>query len=80
MAEPATIKTNNEFFTGIGPGNKIFRYRTPHLIVNIVGTVNIGVDGINFMPLVAGNHTLSFVNAKTVYFSGTGTWTGWGLS
>lgn len=79
MANTPTTKTNNEYFSGSSTGSKVFAYSTPHVIVSTSGTVGFGFDGYNYMTLASGNHELYYINAKTIYFNGSGTWVGWGL-
>lgn len=74
-----TTKTNNAFFSITNTGNKVFVYEANNIIFSITGTMSIGFDGVNFMPLTVGNHELYHVSAKTIYFSGTGTAIGFGL-
>jgi hypothetical protein len=72
-------KTNNEYFSGTNAGSKVLEHLANHVIVSVTGTMSIGFDGTNYMPLTAGNHEFYYVNVKTVYFSGTGTWSGFGV-
>ena len=73
-------KTNNEFFSGSNTAAASLNKLANHIFVNVTGTLAIGFDGTNYMTLTAGNHEFYYVNVKKVYFSGTGTWTGWGVA
>ena len=79
MATPTT-KTNNVYFSGLNTGNAVLAYAVHHLYISVsTGTLSIGFDGVNFMPLTTGNHEFYNVHAKTIYIDGTGSWSGWGL-
>lgn len=80
MAAIPTTKTNNLYFSGTNTGNSVLDHAVYHIIIHVsTANLSIGFDNTNFMPLTAGNHVFNNIHAKTIYMSGTGVWSGWGL-
>lgn len=79
-----TINTENQayqHFSGSAVNDIIFARPIHHLILTTSGTVGLSLDGgDNFMTITAGTHQFLYLHAKRIYFNGSGTWSGIGIS
>ncbi len=80
MSETTTNKTV-QYFVSTGTQDHVFSRSISGMLVTFSGTNNMSFDGTNFMPMTAGTYqftNLGFI--KNVYFTGSGTRTGYGFA
>ena len=76
-----TTSTAHQYFSGAGVGDVAFARSISQLIITTTGTVGMSLDeGQNFMPITAGTYQFEFVWAKTLFFNGSGAWSGFGIA
>lgn len=74
-----TTSTCHQYFSGSGAGTITFARSVTSIIITVSGSVNMSLDGTNFMPLTNGTYQFSYVWVKDISFTG-GTWSGFGIS
>ena len=76
-----TSNTNFQHFSGSSTDAVEFSRSINSVIIDITGNVVWSLDGgTNFMPLCEGTHQFERLNHTKIFFDGTGSYSGVGMS
>lgn len=79
MADIRPAKATFQQFSGTGTNVVRFARPITNLIITVTGTVNFGVDGTNYVNIVAGTYQFLNLPIKDLYLTGGGTYQGFGI-
>ena len=76
-----TDAVSHQHFSGSNSDSVIFARTVNNLLLTTTGTISVSFDGgDNYMVIAAGTYQFNYIWSKTLFFSGSGTWSGCGIS